>query len=73
MACKDRERKGRELRWHYLIDSGQTHQHGAEEISVKVGGKQQKRTEMMRKPENERAGGAGAKLVHIKRASERDL
>lgn len=39
MACKDRERKGRELRWHYWIDSGQTHQHGAEEISVKVGGK----------------------------------
>lgn len=39
MACKDRERKGRELRWHYWIDSGQTHQHGAEEISVKVGEK----------------------------------
>lgn len=26
---------------------------------------------MMRKPENERAGGAEAKLVHIKRARER--
>lgn len=37
------------------------------------GKKQQKRTEMMRKPENERAGGAEAKLVHIKRARERDL
>lgn len=35
--------------------------------------KQQKRTETMRKPENERAGGAEAKLVHRKRARERDL
>lgn len=29
--------------------------------------------EMMRKPENERAGGAEAKLVHRKRTRERDL
>lgn len=74
MACKDRERKGRELRWHYWIDSGQTHQHGAEEISVKVGEKTaEKDGDDEKKPENERAGGAEAKLVHRKRARERDL
>lgn len=38
-----------------------------------AGEKQQKRMETPRKPENERAGGAEAKLVHRKRAGERDL